>query len=902
MRDFNEGDKIIRGINMIYLQKYIEENSFKINKYERLPISYVLGFICLNTHKKMSFIFKRLGTYYKTNASYSNEFYQLVKKYFDIGEKNRVLGLKQEYKDLASICKFYNYNLNPLFKIDSVLDCGLEIVKKMTGIDDVNVISEEIINRLYYFSYEEFELACITYPNVYSFGINQNLFSFVIAREYLITKKEPTYKEIEKFYFSLIYYQNLLPIIFDAIPQSVKNENTIITLKLLSILKPNPYFIIKTFDDLASLDLNSLLFLTGKNIDTLLMVLNYYSEDLNKFIPDLFKEYFNSLPAEIFDILSKRETMTLDAIGGLYNVTRERIRQIEAKALLEAEEFFNKNFVVSKMNLLGVLPRFKACFDLNTYKEQLDEYNDAFRNVLKNIKFAGTAKYYKELDAIFMSEEAYDRFSRQIITTFSSHCRVSNKDVKIDECVKALSIQNISRNIFEKFVENNYKLKNNCLFHKNVFGSKRYMCDFILQKYFDDGFCYNNTKQIEEFDNYLFEEFGVKILVGVKRPQAIIERCDAVLWNRSTFIHKSKYPYVPDELNNQILNYIIEYNAPLSYGDIFKTFNKELISLGIKNKYALQGFLSKYKGELFETSKDYLAPIGSNLTTREIMKEWIMSKNEFFSYKDFEKEFKGTANSVFLSILYELGNFAHFWFKGYICIENIKISEEEKYQLDSIVEKTLEEEELGYCLIDKIYNLVLVNMKDFVVRNEMSYSYDLFSVMRLLYPTKYEYKRPMVGKIGSKFKDLYEIIDMYVINRDIIELDKFREYVNSKNSQNIANSLKMFDILKLKRDEIILVDRNLACKKELVNITDKEIKQLDEILSILLKCKEKVSIQEDIIENMYVPEMGNMENNRFLTLGVINSYLSDKYNLEIGGGYLIKNGVFFVYKNLESHK
>jgi RNA polymerase primary sigma factor len=65
-----------------------------------------------------------------------------------------------------------------------------------------------------------------------------------------------------------------------------------------------------------------------------------------KFLPEHVRDAVNTLPERERDIITMRfgldgnEALTLEEVGLYFNVTRERIRQIEAKALRRLRTMF----------------------------------------------------------------------------------------------------------------------------------------------------------------------------------------------------------------------------------------------------------------------------------------------------------------------------------------------------------------------------------------------------------------------------------------------------------------------------------------------------------------------------------------------------------------------------------
>ena len=619
-------------------------------------------------------------------------------------------------------------------------------------------------------------------------------------------------------------------------------------------------------------------------------------------VPQLMKDYLKTIDKDDFVVLSRRERETLDAIGQDYNVTRERIRQIEAKEIEKFNEFYLNNFSSEKKNLLFVFPKISSIFPLDCLKEAMGEMNDCFRNLMKSIVLAGEAKYYKEIDAIVETERVYVFFKRVVDEVLGNYFKKSDLDERIEMCLDSLGDYGFDKETIRFYIQNNYREKEATLVKEHFRLSKVVEVDFVLENYFDDGFHFSDEEHIKLMNKYAFDEFGEEIFdlstIDMSNPhtvQAVIERASARLVDRGTYIHSSKAHDLPMELVDKIIAYLKEKNRALAYSNIFETFQAELEEIGITNRYALQGAMSVFEGELFKGKRDRVLPVEIQQTLRDSINTWILSRPGLFSYDEFKNEFKGVAQSVFMSAIYEVGGLAYYWMQGYIGVDKLNISEEDKAKLKQLIEYLIAQYHMEYCSADEIFNLVNIQMNDFIVNCGMKYSYDLFSVLQVLFANDFKFKRPMVGSHDAVFETGNEIVDGYLASKSMVKLMKMRKYLDIKTGNTPDKYITVFEIIKNKWNEFVAVDVDTIVRKETISVSDKEVVRLDVIVEMLLEQKDTLNIEEDIIEKCFFKEIAGMQSNKYLISGLVNTFLHDKYEVSAEGNKY-RGGTFFITK------
>ncbi|HYM65493.1 MAG TPA: sigma factor-like helix-turn-helix DNA-binding protein [Candidatus Sulfotelmatobacter sp.] len=177
----------------------------------------------------------------------------------------------------------------------------------------------------------------------------------------------------------------------------------------------------------------------------------------SQLIDELINMSGNSRTSEIIKLrygIITGDPATLEEIGNTYNITRERVRQIQKKALNKIQNISNTNKtkIISLLNYL---------FSLNDYILSAEEADDQMQNVFVNLVYDGSSildllvdlgwiQSFQEKDVILYSA-VHDNFS------------LTNLMNEIIDILKSSSYELDLNSIFEKvvnkniFEENNYK-------------------------------------------------------------------------------------------------------------------------------------------------------------------------------------------------------------------------------------------------------------------------------------------------------------------------------------------------------------------------------------------------------------------------------------------------------------
>lgn len=157
----------------------------------------------------------------------------------------------------------------------------------------------------------------------------------------------------------------------------------------------------KTYDEIIELGGKKELSMVNQ-LDILLFKLKKM-----KSIDEIIKMALDNLNDREKKIINYRytENMTLEKIGLIFEVNRERIRQIEVKALKNMRDIFYKYGLINNFKL-----RFNSCdyFFLKYMEEILEEENLFIVNIIRKEKFEDLY-YFKDLDVVFFYDVSKEK-------------------------------------------------------------------------------------------------------------------------------------------------------------------------------------------------------------------------------------------------------------------------------------------------------------------------------------------------------------------------------------------------------------------------------------------------------------------------------------------------------------
>lgn len=319
------------------------------------------------------------------------------------------------------------------------------------------------------------------------------------------------------------------------------------------------------------------------NLKLYLYWLNSFEiESFENYIQDIFK-----LTERQKDILSKRVYMTLEEVGNLYDVTRERIRQIEADMIKKLKDKY--------LNLpFRYLDPLKIYYVNNSTEFEMfmmflnNEFDKNYIYIDNNLKYYLPTYYINKINEFI--EENKDSFE---YNGYLEYINVFNKDI----FYKSLNYLNLNYN-------NNFITKKL---------TKRMQVKYAM-RYIGKPISLSNNDDLDLLIETVRQIYGVELEKG-RGLEAIIT--DAGL-RVDSGMYFSDDKIIP--LSNEILNDIVDYindKKIINTRDLYIKYGDILYSHNLNNEVILYRYL---KEVLYD--KLYFHGVSAVISSDETLSSW----------------------------------------------------------------------------------------------------------------------------------------------------------------------------------------------------------------------------------------------------------------------------------------
>lgn len=851
---------------MIDFNEYEVNSSIKVARKTFLPKKLIYSFYKTYIGTNLNPATRKLRNEFDLNATSRGQIVSYAYDEFDISVNHTIRGERKE----KPISAYHEMDFDHTFEIGG--EISKHVLQRSYEIYEFNDYAS-----LLRMNFERVR-AISEINDVISCNISKNLFSYVIFRESIENGVQFTKDQILGWFYYMVLVEDLISKLINSIKYENREQAFQKTRKLIKTVF-DPYFEFNDIEDFKTLTITELFYCFGTNLKAFVNLLNCYSGDISAVLKDSINAFLETLDDKQLDILSKRETMTLNEIGVLYELTRERVRQIEAVTIEKFQTFYNENLVFGNEQAVFIFPNVCSCVSLKDLVNGTN-YNDAARGLLTGIEY-GEGYYSKKLDSLVNNQFSEEFIDKTITEILGNYFKKSLIESKVNRCLEVLKpICGISKHSIIAFISSQYKLVEECYFKNGFSHRPGSLIEVIFSKYFDDGFHFSDENQLHQFHQYCIEEFGFVLNNepdNFRWIEGILERVDCQLVDRGTYIHSSKVKPIPDNLVEQIKHFIYSKDRAISDNSLFEQFKEPLTDIGITNQYMLHGALNIYKDVLFKTTRNTAAPLESGTSLKDAIKKWLLSQKGLFDYEDFKKEFVGVKSYVMYNNIDELGCFQNIFGGKYIAYDKLHISKPESLMIEIGVKQMIDNSSSKYVSKTEIHNYFIHQHFNFVDEYKITDANMFFSIVEFVFRNNSEYKirRPFIGKKDAEFKSFDEYIENYIDAKDVISCDVLQNDVNKKFGINTSYHVTYIDYFKKLRNDFVMVGYFVFVRKNLFKICDKDLIKLDVLLEMILKDKQEVDIEDDIVSKGYFSEISGYECNRFLLAGVINSYLNN---------------------------
>ncbi len=530
-----------------------------------------------------------------------------------------------------------------------------------------------------------------------------------------------------------------------------------------------------------------------------------------------------------FEIVKRRsEGMTLEQVGNEYQVTRERVRQIEKKVSTKFVKWVNLNAIINKIYADLDEKIFYLPFDFKVFFEN---YLSVFCYLLKinEEDFAGLY-YDKQFDLFVIGDDSFVTDIQKYVEELPNTFKESLLDNYIIEANMKLGYP---KEIIKIVIEDYYK-KTADVYHRSRLTLGKIYKD-ILYKYYPNGIWVYSDTQINEFKKHVIEEYG-----DIKLPEknrAIVARIAdvGILCDRGTYRPKSE-KYISDDLAKKIHDYIEQSDTPIFLTNtIFTVFEEELECEGVTNKYFLQGILHELFEDEFVFKRDYISKDENFTSIYSEIVSYIEQATYPVTKQQLNEKFPGVTEIV-INLSISDPNIINM-FGVYMHASKLKLTDENKKYVKEVVALMIEES--GYIHCRDIYDYVFKDNSNILTSNGIYQAFGFYSVLEYLFCDEFEFSRPYVGKKGQEITRTFDHMQEMVRESDVIQLADVISVARN-------NHFQLSSILEFAN----------SCNETHLLLNDKELAAIDyigishDMARVVERC-----IFDSIEETMYVSDL-----------------------------------------------
>jgi hypothetical protein len=555
---------------------------------------------------------------------------------------------------------------------------------------------------------------------------NLNDKSFIYYIYYTIIRNLPNlYRKIDKKMIDIDDFYNNLKIV-----------NIISNRTELNILFSKN---INTIYDLKQLSIMSLIVLFSVNILDFINIIDALGVDF--MFKDKIISLYNKLSDNELFVLNKRfiydkswKQLTLEETALLMGITRERVRQIESKAL--------RKILLEKNEIKNII----FCL-----YEKLIKENEKYFEVERLIDFIDNDSVLKIILLFLEVGNLKLKYERKYRVIYDSEA-ISLEDI-IKETVEnmgdIISKKNIILlNSFQREVLNSeyHQYQNGIYLKKGL--PIRYLYSSIIKELFQDGYHVNNNNSYNLVIKEIKRRYGdIDNVPSQHALQAMIERSDFSLIDRGIYLSNDLCIQIPDELLDQIIEYIFINKPVVFYRTIFEKFKDDLKGYGIDNHYYLKGCIDKCLPNNLNTKKDYIIVGNINISSSESIISLMHSFAGEFNIDDLRKKFNGVKDYTFYLLLYREVENGLIWtsFNSFIYVDKMELDESIKKELKIFIENLFFQLDTTVLSSRKIYAKLSISNKNlFEKLNLLHGHFTLFSIIKFFYDEYFYKESPCV--------------------------------------------------------------------------------------------------------------------------------------------------------------
>lgn len=636
----------------------------------------------------------------------------------------------------------------------------------------------------------------------------------------------------------------------------------------LSILIFNNIFTLK---NLKNMPVNSLICIFCTDIEKFILEIGKYTYSKKEILFNLKEKFNNTVKDEWAKVLDMRfvfdnsKKKTLADIGKKLNLTRERIRQIEKKAVNELIEC-NKE-----------IEKILYCF----YKD-INFENNNYITTDDFISYIGDEQLAKYLIIIMGSEQINISFD-EVYGIIYNKKEVSIEEVieeQRDEMPDIISVEAVKElnKIKKKIVENEYRIYQERIYLKKSINISMIYLNEIKENFLN-GYDIGSDEDYNKLIEIIEEKYGNIEMPSKHSIQAMIDRYYFIQIDRGKYLSREYASNLPEELADQIINFIIN-NAPIvAYNMIFEKYKDELERNGIKNRFYLKGVLDEKLPDEFNTGRDFINTNSDNSgSLYDVMSQIFRAFDAEFTMDDIKEKMPGLNDYNYENYIRaeEDNGLIRIANRTYIYIDKLKINEEIKNELKKYIDDLFKTSDSKILTAQKIYaNLAIRNKKllsNLHITSRFG-DYELYYIIKYLYKNNYYFSRPIISLEENFNTSAYVLAQEYVKRLEKFNYSDVKSYLYKMNLGIIYSYLNFMEDMS---KDYVQFNKDSMIKKENLNISEEQLSKIHEFMAIAVNEK---GLQTNNFDGYFMLPKLEKTWNKYLLVGIIRSYFNEEFEI-----------------------
>ena len=561
------------------------------------------------------------------------------------------------------------------------------------------------------------------------------------------------------------------------------------------------------------------------------------------------------------------EEMTLDEVGTHFGVTRERIRQIEAKA---SKKLRGKEFLIDSL-LVNMF--FSLRKDNNQYisYEELVEYYKDEQIVRKVVCITEIQKLFIKYDEelkIFYNTQLFtpDDFVNEVLSIYGDTIE-KNFFLSLNEC---------EQRVINKF----YRLVKNSVYVKRQLNISDIIAE-VVDDIFPEGYKIDDEQTFNALITDMKNRYGDEFEVASNRAvdNSITRRSDYCLVGRGLYKRRTLCVDLSEDLVNKIIDYIYDNSPVCQYTMIFEYFKNDLQLIGIDNLYYLKGVLDPHLPDDFHTTRSEIHTTETHISGRAAVLAYAEQLPGVFSLQDLRGKFPGIKDYFFLNIFYN-NTLSHkiIWLSNqrFTFLDRYEIDEKAIQDLKESLDKCFEELAEETISARKLFAKLSITNEGLISKLQICEDqFALFSLVRVLFADKYGFNRPLISKNKDIVISTEMLVYEYASRFDSFNYSLLKRFIRKMNIKGLYSYLNFIENIS---DDYVQVNVDTMVKKSVLNISYDVLLEIEKTLNFIF---DKYSVINTESFNGYImfPKIG-YQWNKYLLAGVIRTYFIDKFEIE----------------------